>query len=170
MVRPTSYCKSCVYSQLKHKGVCHAEMEDRLRSTQNPGGFGSLSAQTTSILSRGAEGVTEQLSHPWRKHREREGKPEQPENERYRSESKREMEGELEYRRNRFTYIVKIINGLVSLVLHYTAKGSATGRVGLWQGAELLHSLASQVSSRICGFPFLIRHPETGSVSHNTAA
>lgn len=47
----------------------------------------------------------------------RKGKPEQPESERFRSERVRGMEEGLKYTRNRFTYINKIKDGSVSLVL-----------------------------------------------------
>lgn len=111
------------------------------------------------ILSRGEEDATEQPvhcpSHPWRKHKVRKGKPEQPESERFRSESVREMEDGLKYTRNRFTYIDKFKDGLMSLVLLKSqTQGSATCLVELWQGAELLNSLASRVSSRDLCLPF----------------
>lgn len=59
------------YTQVKHRDVCDAELEDRMRSTQRLGGFRRVSAQAMAILSRVAEDITEQhvylLSHPWRK-------------------------------------------------------------------------------------------------------
>lgn len=102
------------------------KLEDRLRSPQSPGGFGSVSAQAMPILSWATEDVAEQPvrfpSHLQRKHKERETKPEHPDSERFRIEGIREMEGGLKYTRNRFTHIVKTMDGLVSLVLHYKAK------------------------------------------------
>lgn len=162
-----------MHSQLRHKDVCHAELEDRLRSTQSPGGFGSVSAQVMPILSRGAEDVTEQPvhlpSHPWRKHKVREGKPEQPESERFRSERIREMEGGLEYTRNRFTYIVKMMDGLVSLVLLYMTKLKVLPQAWWDYGRVQNCSIPwlPKYPTGICVFPSLVRLPGTGSASHN---
>lgn len=145
------------------------------RSTQSPGGFGSVSAQTMPILSRGAEDVTEQPVHlhshgDERKHKVREGKPEQPESEIFRSERVREMEGGLKYTRNRFTYIVKVMDGLVSLVLHCTAKLKVLPQA--WWGYGRVQNCSipwlPKYPTGICVFPSLVRLPGTGSVSHNT--
>lgn len=103
--------------------MCCAELEDRLRTAQSQGGIGSANARLVGILfSMGAKGISEQPvclpSHPWRKHKVGEGKLKHLESERFRSEKAREMEGGLRYARSRFTCIVKMMAGLVSLACH----------------------------------------------------
>lgn len=63
MVRPTSFPTSWMHFQLKCQGVYCAELEDKLRATQSPRGFGILSAQAMLTNSRGTEYVTELPLH-----------------------------------------------------------------------------------------------------------
>lgn len=62
-VRLTSFLRSWMHFQLKCKGVYCADLEDRLRATQSPRGFGILSAQAMLTHSMGAEDVSEQPLH-----------------------------------------------------------------------------------------------------------
>lgn len=90
--------------------------------------------------------------------------------ERFRNERIREMEGGVKYTRNRFTYIVKLMDGLVSLVLPYMAKfkvlKNAWWHCGRVQNCSI--PWLPKYPTGICVFPSLVRLPGTGSVSHKT--
>ena len=77
------------------------------------------------------------------------------------------MEGGLKYTRSMYTYIVKMVNGLVSLVLHCTAKlkvlPQAWWDYGRVQNCSI--TCLPKYPTGVCDFPSLIRLPGTGSVT-----
>lgn len=79
------------------------------------------------------------------------------------------MEGGLEYTRSRFTYIVKMMDRLVSLMLHYMAKLKVLPQAWWDYGRVQNYSVPwlPKYPTGIYVFPSLVRLSGTESVSHN---